>query len=154
MHPHATHPAAQIRSAQPEDLPAVAKLLKSAGLRSDEVVHEAAEVWVAQAGGRIVGAVCLELHGIYGMLRSLVVHRECRGDGLGSALTATLLETAASRRLEAVYLLATTAVTFFPRFGFEDIAREEVPLEVRSSRDFTDTSPASAVVMRLALSKS
>jgi amino-acid N-acetyltransferase len=47
-----------------------------------------------------------------------------------------------------VFLLTTTAEKFFPRFGFEQIAREDVPPSVQASVEFTSACPTSAIVMR------
>ena len=153
MHAHVLHPACTIRSAEPNDQRAIEMLLKAAQLRSDNIAPYLADFFVAEDAGNIVGAIGLECHGEYGMLRSLVVQRSQRGRGIGGALTLRLLETAEARELRAIFLLATTAVTFFPRFGFVDIPREQVPEEVQSSRDFVDTTPASAVVMRRLLAR-
>jgi amino-acid N-acetyltransferase len=48
----------------------------------------------------------------------------------------------------AVFLLTTTAERFFPRLGFEPIARAEVPTSVQASAEFQSACPASAVAMR------
>jgi amino-acid N-acetyltransferase len=48
----------------------------------------------------------------------------------------------------ALYLLTTTAQTYFPAFGFEQIARSAVPTSVQASVEFTSACPSSAVVMR------
>ena len=50
--------------------------------------------------------------------------------------------------LELCLLLTTTAEKFFPRFGFEQIAREDVPPSVQASVEFTSACPTSAIVMR------
>ena len=50
--------------------------------------------------------------------------------------------------LELVFLLTTTAERFFPKFGFEQIARDDVPPSVQASVEFRSACPASAIVMR------
>jgi amino-acid N-acetyltransferase len=52
-----------------------------------------------------------------------------------------------------VFLLTTTAERFFPRFGFEPIARDEVPASVLASVEFQSACPESAIVMRKRLEK-
>jgi amino-acid N-acetyltransferase len=47
-----------------------------------------------------------------------------------------------------VFLLTTTAERFFPKFGFEQIDREQVPASVQQSVEFQSACPASAIVMR------
>jgi len=48
----------------------------------------------------------------------------------------------------AIYLLTTTAEQYFPKFGFERIARSDVPPGVQTSIEFTAACPSSATVMR------
>ena len=57
-------------------------------------------------------------------------------------------EEAPTHQLSAVYLLTTTAERFFPRFGFEQITRADVPATVQESVEFKSACPASAIVMR------
>ena len=47
--------------------------------------------------------------------------------------------------------LTTTAERFFPKFGFEGIARSDVPPSVQASIEFTSACPSSAMVMRKTL---
>ena len=77
-----------------------------------------------------------------------------QGRHIGHQLTEAALRLARTHGVEAVYLLTTTAERFFPKFGFEQIAREEVPAAVRSSVEFASACPASAIVMRKRLTGS
>jgi N-acetylglutamate synthase-like GNAT family acetyltransferase len=86
-------------------------------------------------------------------LRGAAVDPEVRGSGLGHALVRALLVHATARGVRELYLLTTTAEEFFPRFGFERIAREEVPEPVRESVQFRESCPASATVMRAQLGR-
>jgi amino-acid N-acetyltransferase len=137
-----------IRRALPTDEVAIQKLLAAARLPVEGVSMFLAEFFVAEDATGVIGAIGLERYGSCAMLRSLVVHAGRRRQGVGSALTEQLVSDADARGLTDIYLLATTALTFFPRFGFADIEREQVPLDVQQARDFLDTTPASAVVMR------
>jgi amino-acid N-acetyltransferase len=53
-----------------------------------------------------------------------------------------------------VYLLTTTAESYFPKFGFVQTTREVVPTAVQQSVEFRSACPASAVVMRKTLNES
>jgi amino-acid N-acetyltransferase len=46
---------------------------------------------------------------------------------MGRALTEAAIRLARQLATPAVYLLTNTAAEFFPRFGFEQITRAEVP---------------------------
>ncbi len=58
-----------------------------------------------------------------------------------------MLAAAANRGVQQVYLLTETAADFFPRFGFQPIARSAVDPAVQTSIEFTSACPASAVAM-------
>ena len=53
--------------------------------------------------------------------------------------------------VRALYLLTTTAAPYFHRAGFQVVARDQVPPEIRQSREFAHACPASAIVMTLPL---
>ena len=136
-----------IRWAEPADLASVEALVRGAGLPLDGLSDHFGHFFVFDDGGTILGTAGLEMHGAYALLRSLVVANAARGRGLGALLTARALGEATARGIRAVYLLTTTAETFFPRFGFQRIARDDVPPALRASRELQGACPASAVVM-------
>ena len=109
--------------------------------------------FVARAGNRIVGCAALEMYDDGALLRSVAVDAEYRGAGIGGDLTRAALRAAEQRHVPAVYLLTTTAERFFPRFGFEAVARADVPAGVRASAEFSYACPSSAVIMRTFLSQ-
>ena len=140
-----------IRVVQPNDRSSVEALLVEAGLPIDGVDEHFASFFVADEGGKIVGAAGIELYEKDALLRSVVVAHDAKGTGLGSLLTRRALDEARARGAHTVYLLTTTAEAFFPRFGFERTTREEAPPAVRASREFQGACPASATVMRCEL---
>lgn len=139
---------ASLRPFQPADGPSVLGLLDAAGLPRAGVEASSTRLWVAEAEGRVVAAVGLEVHGSYGLLRSLVVEPERRGEGLGSRLAETVLTDAKREGLRALFLLTTTAEGYFPRLGFERVARSDVPTELEASEELRGACPATASVMR------
>jgi amino-acid N-acetyltransferase len=138
-----------IGPAHDADFSAVAALLEAnhlptAGLR-DSLPHGV----VARDGARIVGYAALEVYPGGVLLRSVAVDERIRGRGVGQQLTEGALALAVRNGAKAAFLLTTTAENFFPRFGFGRITRDEVPVDVRQSIEFTSACPASAIVMRL-----
>jgi amino-acid N-acetyltransferase len=61
------------------------------------------------------------------------------------------LEWARAARLLNVYLLTTTAASYFSRFGFSVVGRDGLPDSIRQSTEFAEACPATAVAMRLTL---
>lgn len=138
-----------LRTAHPADRPAVVELLHAEGLSSEGVDPSLAGfVVVEEEPGRVVGVAGLERYDRFGLLRSVAVSKEARGRGLGARLTEAVLEEAESIGLAGVYALTTTAADYFPRLGFEVVARADVPAPVRGSAEFSTLCPASAVALR------
>ena len=81
----------------------------------------------------------------------MAVAPELQGHGIGRELTDAAIRLADDLHLPAIYLLTTTAERFFPKFGFERIARADVPASVQASVEFTSACPSSATVMRKSL---
>jgi amino-acid N-acetyltransferase len=140
-----------IGPARPEDLPALVALLRAAELPPDDLESHLSTVLVARQGAQIVGSAALELYGESALLRSVAVDGTMRGRGLGVDLTRAALELARANRVTRVYLLTETAEGFFPRFGFREVARSEIPSAVTGSVEFTTVCPETAPAMLLEL---
>lgn len=137
-----------IDSARPDDLDAVGALLEQHHLPLDGLRDHFATTLVARQNGQIVGSAALEIYVEGALLRSVAVAAQMQGQGLGHELVGAAIRLAEELHLPALYLLTTTAERFFPRFGFERIARTDVPATVQASLEFTSACPSSAVVMR------
>ena len=136
-----------IEAATRGDLPAVRALLERHHLPVDGVDELADTMIVARDDARIVGVAALELYPDGALLRSVAVDPAAQGQRLGHRLTESALQLAAARGIRSIFLLTTTAERFFPKFGFEQIARADVPATVQTSIEFRSACPASAVVM-------
>jgi amino-acid N-acetyltransferase len=137
-----------IDSATDRDLPEIRLLLERLNLPLAGVDEHLRTMLVAREDGQIVGTAALELYAEGALLRSVAVDSGRQGRQLGHRLTEAALRLAAARGAGTVFLLTTTAERFFPRFGFERITRDEVPVSVRASVEFQSACPASAIVMR------
>ena len=139
-------------AARPHDLPGAIELLGRSALPA----HEVAERWghyfvVREDDARVVGLCGLEVHAEDGLLRSVAVDADYRGQGLAAALVAAALERARRLELREVYLLTTTARDYFERHGFAECRREEAPAAIRESWEFRSGCPAMAVLMKRSL---
>jgi amino-acid N-acetyltransferase len=137
-----------IESANETDLAEIRALLERLHLPLAGVDEHLATMLVAREGERIVGTAALELYADGALLRSVAVEPARQGHQLGHQLTDAALRLATARGADTVFLLTTTAERFFPRFGFEQIQREQVPSSVQASVEFHSACPASAIVMR------
>jgi amino-acid N-acetyltransferase len=143
---------ARIAAAQAADAAAIFALLEQQHLPLDGLRDHLATTLVARTdGGQIVGSAALEIYPDGALLRSVAIAAGRQHNGLGRRLTESAIALARERRVRAIYLLTTTAEQYFPRFGFEPIARAEVPPGVQTSVEFTSACPSSATVMRKTL---
>jgi len=140
-----------IRPASASDLPAVERLLTASDLPLDGVSDAFKDFVVAEFNGDIVGVAGLEICCDDALLRSVAVNPAWRSKGVGRALVTRAIANAESRGLNALYLLTTTAEHYFPSLGFSKVERNDVPADVRATKEFTDACPASAVAMKRAL---
>ncbi|KAA3663324.1 MAG: GNAT family N-acetyltransferase [Chloroflexi bacterium] len=136
---------------QRDEVTAVLALLAESGLPPEGLSEHLAATLVARDNGAIVGSAALELYGHAALLRSVAVTATHRGQGLGVRLSEAALELARQKRVTEVYLLTETAVSFFPKLGFQQVNRDEVPEAVQMSLEFTELCPDSAVAMALRL---
>jgi amino-acid N-acetyltransferase len=138
---------ASLRPARAADLPAIEQLLTASNLPLSGVAEALPGFVVAEFEGAIVGTAALEVCRDNALLRSVAVAPAWRSRGLGRALVTRIIAEGEARGLRALYLLTTTAEQYFPSFGFQPIARDEVPADLRQTEEFTTACPASATVM-------
>jgi amino-acid N-acetyltransferase len=137
-----------IENGRSDDLTDLRPLLASAGLPVEALEDALPDgLLVARSGGSLIGAVALQPAGVDALLRSLVVHPDWRGRGLGEALVTTVEALARARGVGRLYLLTETAAGFFPRHGYEPAARGAVPDGVAATAEFRSVCPETAVCL-------
>lgn len=126
-------------------------LLRGTGLPVADLPETPADgditLYVVEAEPGAVGCIGLEQYGHHGLLRSAVVQEAHRGEGYGRAAVRALESEARDAGVGTLFLLTTTAATFFADLGYERVDRNAVPDAVRQSAEFSDLCPSSAVAM-------
>ena len=139
----------KLRSATVSDLPKVKSFLRENALPDLGVEGCVQDFVIAEDEiGNWVGVAGLETHGNNGLLRSVAVRKGSRGKGVGRALVNAVLADARARGLTNIYLLTDDANDYFERLGFRVVDRKEVDTAVKTSVEFTEACPDSALVMR------
>ncbi|MEU8901746.1 amino-acid N-acetyltransferase [Nocardia sp. NPDC048505] len=125
-----------VRRARTSDVPEIKRLVDVyAGrilLEKNLVtLYEAVqEFWVAEVGGRVVG--CGALHVLWadlGEVRTVAVHPDVKGHGVGKLIVERLVAVARQLELRRLFVL-TFEVDFFGRHGFAEIEGTPVTAEV------------------------
>jgi amino-acid N-acetyltransferase len=143
-----------LRPATTADLGRITELLAASNLPTVGVAAALGGFIVAEEGAEIVGVVGIETCcDRYALLRSTAVAPAWRGRGLGKRLVERAVSEAEAQGFEALYLLTTTAETYFPSLGFSTVKRENVPDEVQVTDEFQSACPASATVMTRSLTQ-
>ena len=93
------------------------------------------------------GVIGLEPYGSVALLRSLAVSTEVRGTGIGKTLVAAAEDYAQTQGVQVLYLLTTTAATFFARLGYAVAERDIAPESIKATKEFSGLCPSSATFM-------
>ncbi len=139
----------KIRPAQSRDLPVIRSLLVEAGLPDEDIGAHLATMLVGEQARTVVAAGALEPLGTVALLRSVVVAPQFRGRGWGVRMSVRLLDCARGLGIRDLYLLTTTASSFFAALGFRAVPRDQAPAAVRGTRQFAGLCPSTAVAMHL-----
>jgi RNA polymerase sigma-70 factor, ECF subfamily len=137
-----------IEKARPEDAADIRALLETHHLPTADLESHLHTAVVARRAGMIVGSAALEIYREGALLRSVAVAPDLKGHGVGQRLTEAMIELGKSLGSPSLYLLTTTAQTYFPSFGFQEIDRTIVPDSVQASVEFTSACPSTAIIMR------
>jgi amino-acid N-acetyltransferase len=137
----------EIDRARAEDLDDILRLLAEQRLPHEGLREHLETTLVARRDQQIVGSAALELYLDGALLRSVAVATDLQGQHVGRQLTDAAMQLARDLHVSDVYLLTDTAAEYFPKFGFERIARAAVPPGVQTSIEFTSLCPSSATVM-------
>jgi amino-acid N-acetyltransferase len=134
------------------DLPAILALLQSCELPfADLSAEHLRHFWVCRRDDRVVATVGLEVVGEVGLLRSLAVSPDARGQRLAHRLWGRIRDDAATKGVRQLYLLTTTASELFARWGFQPLARDLVPAAIAATTEYGSLCPRTATLMTIAL---
>ena len=138
-----------LRKATPADGPALQRLLGDAKLPLAGLADTS--LFVVEDEDRIIGAIGFERHGDLGLLRSLVVHPDHRGAGLGDFLLDAGLQEMRRAGLQEAYGLTETIAPWLERLGWDELPQKDLPAALRSSKELQGVCAETARAFRLAL---
>jgi amino-acid N-acetyltransferase len=130
-----------------EEQQAVLQHLQTASLPVEDI-SENVLLYVLKDGRTIIGTIGMEHDGNTALLRSLSVEHSKRQSGYGEQLVTFLERAAKEKGICAIYLLTTTAASFFERRGYVVINRSEAPAFIGQTSEFASICPSSATLMK------
>lgn len=126
----------------------VKELLASAQLPTADITPDHMKHFFgAWSDSALEGVVGIEPYGAVALLRSLAVAVPKRSFGLGSKLLAQAEQYATERGIHSMFLLTTTAESYFEERGYSVISHEMAPEAIRNTAEFANICPASSVLM-------
>jgi amino-acid N-acetyltransferase len=105
-------------------------------------------LYLLQHEGRMIGTAGLEIFEECALLRSVSVCKEEQGKGYGKFINDKVEKYAKEAGINCLYLLTTTAKDFFDKLGYSVISREEAPVSVKQTAEFSSLCPSSAALMK------
>lgn len=136
-----------LRNATPTDWPQIQTLLQTLQLPLQGAESHLQHYRIMEHNGEVIATGGLEVYGEHALLRSMAVQHNHQHTGLGGTLIRDLIQHAQDLQVKDLYLLTTTAATYFLRFGFQRITRNQLPEALQASRELQGACPESAVVM-------
>lgn len=143
----------QYRFASTADLAIIDRWLADAHLPHGDLNPHLHHFIVANEGEVMVGIIGLEVYDHIGLLRSLVVAPDVRKQGIGRDLVERLCEHAMAQGVRDLYLLTVDAQDYFSGHGFKRIERSLAPGPIRTTRQFSELCPSSAILMYRSLAR-
>jgi amino-acid N-acetyltransferase len=135
-------------SAQSSDFERITALLIECHLPTQDItLKHLRHFFILQDRGKLIGVIGLEVRTEFGLLRSLAVKEPFRGQRLGKQLVAHAEVYAETLGVQRIYLLTTTAEQFFLSLEYTATNREQTPLSIQNTPEFSKICPTSSVCM-------
>lgn len=137
----------ELDGASASEVQGVRAMLGAAGLPLEGHDDWLGNCLVAVHGGQVVGSGCFEHYGPHALVRSVVVHPDHRGRGLGNGMWHALAGLMAGRGVREAWLLSMGTTDYWEAQGFRTVPRGAAPSGIAGSAEFVGACPASAVLM-------
>jgi amino-acid N-acetyltransferase len=126
-------------------------LLKKNSLPTEDI-DPGKQLFVVEEGDNVVATVAVEYNYNDALLRSLSVSKEKRKSGIGAELVEFIEGYVQKQGVQRMYLLTTTAATFFSKRGYATIDRDNVPEFIKNTKEYRTICSSSSTVMKKELS--
>jgi len=140
-----------IEQASDFDFATIIQLLTENNLPSGDIEPGKQTFYIARNQNQILGCVGIEIYEQHGLLRSIAISENFKNTGIGKNLYHHIIKFCLKINLQNLYLLTTTADSYFDKFGWSKINRDVMPLAIQKSKEFSSLCPSTAICMTLSL---
>lgn len=130
---------------------AVIALLSAEKLPVDDLPQSLKNFRVMIHEDNVIGTAGFEVHGNYGLLRSLVVSKDFHNRGVAGKLLHRIEVLIGLDAIHDIYLLTESAENYFIKKGYKKTDRNTMPAEIQQSSQFSYVCPQSALAMKKSL---
>ena len=131
----------------------VKELLKKQNLPHQDIEKHITNFLLMKVENKLFGTIGMEIYNNHGLLRSLAVDNCYQNKGYAKLLVKELEKKASSTGVDTLYLLTTTAKVFFERLKYSIYDKNDTPLEIQQTAEFTFLCPSTAISMNKNLTK-
>ncbi len=141
----------ELRKLQAADHATAHQLLQQLSLPFTDLDQEQLLLFSLHQEDEIQGIGGLEVYEKYALIRSVAIFPSHQQRGHGSTLVDLLEEKARNLGIEQLYLLTTTAESFFHKKGYQTLHRANAPEVLQQTTEFSALCPDTAVCMKKTL---
>lgn len=129
------------------DLKEAIELLKHWNLPHSDLSNPHVQLYSLKDETGLKGTGGLEIYGENALIRSVAISEESIGQGIGRIICDQLEQIAAKLGVKTLYLLTTSAASFFEHRGYIVISRDQFPDVIKNTSQFSELCPISAICM-------
>lgn len=132
-----------------DDKPVILQLLKENHLPYEDISDSMLQEYrIAKEKNLIIGCIGIQRDAEFALLRSFCIQNSYRNLGIGKTIYSMLENECKSNGIKELYLLTSTAESFFLKRGFLTIDRTNAPEFLKNSSEFQYVCPTSAICMK------
>ena len=125
------------------ELPEIVALLKTYELPVEDISLKKMAFITAHVKEQLAGCIGIEAYENHGLLRSLAVKKDFQNLGIGGKLIDYLIGYCKQNGIHNLHLLTLTTSEYFLTKGFKNQTRDQAPVDIAKSQEFTHLCPAS-----------
>ncbi|MGQ8336756.1 arsenic resistance N-acetyltransferase ArsN2 [Sunxiuqinia sp. A32] len=126
------------------EIPKIKNLLSESNLPTEDLDHAPILFYGIKHDESLLAVGALETYGKNAIIRSFAVKNDQQNTGLGKLVISFLENKAKELGTEKLFLLTTTAESYFRKLNYLPTNRKTCPPEIQESSEFSNLCPAPA----------